>query len=296
MLKSMTGYGKAVVETAAVLVTVEIKSLNSKFSDIYCRVPRQHSMREIEIRNQLTQGLERGKIECTLTVQRKQAGASGAAINHSLLGAYLQELKESVQSNNLTNVADGVLLQTALTMPEVLNTTTVLSDEESEQEWQAVSQALSRAIAECNQFRLREGEVVKAQFLTNVAAIAKGLALVKTQDVNRIPAVRERLSKAVGDLLNDESFDKNRFEQELIYYIEKYDISEEKSRLATHIDYFGEVIAKEGNGKKLNFISQEMGREINTIGSKANDALIQRYVVEMKDELEKIKEQTMNVL
>ena len=169
-------------------------------------------------------------------------------------------------------------------------------EEEAEAEWKQILSAIEQAAKTCNQFRIREGEVVKQIFKDCITAIAERLDKVKEQDVLRIPAVRERLRKSVTDLLQDESFDQNRFEQELIYYIERFDISEEKVRLATHLSYFIEVLEKEGSGKKLNFISQEIGREINTIGSKANDALIQRYVVEMKDELEKIKEQTANVL
>ncbi|MFN8354890.1 MAG: YicC/YloC family endoribonuclease [Spirosomataceae bacterium] len=295
MIKSMTGFGKATVETENLSVTVEIKTLNSKFTDIFCRLPRTMSRREIEVRNYLTQALERGKIELNLSFQRTNA-ASLAVINRALLSSYINELEACVEENTLSGVHGGDLLKIALDLPDVLNTNAAQSEEEAEAEWKQILSAIEQAAKTCNQFRIREGEVVKQIFKDCITAIAERLDKVKEQDVLRIPAVRERLRKSVTDLLQDESFDQNRFEQELIYYIERFDISEEKVRLATHLSYFIEVLEKEGSGKKLNFISQEIGREINTIGSKANDALIQRYVVEMKDELEKIKEQTANVL
>lgn len=295
MLKSMTGFGKATVETNHLIVTVEVKTLNSKFTDIFCRLPRTLSRREIEVRNFLTQHLERGKIELNLNLQRTTA-ASSAVINRGLLGSYLAELQGCAADNALTGLTGGDLLKMALDLPDVLNTNATQTDEDAEAEWKQLFAAIDQAVKACNQFRIREGEVVKRLFQDGINAIAERLESIKEQDVLRIPAVRERLRKSVSDLRQDESFDQNRFEQELIYYIEKFDISEEKVRLATHLSYFLEVTEKEGSGKKLNFIAQEIGREINTIGSKANDAVIQRFVVEMKDELEKIKEQTANVL
>ncbi|MFD1819220.1 TIGR00255 family protein [Pseudarcicella hirudinis] len=293
MLKSMTGFGKATLEVKGLSVTVEIKSLNSKFTDIYCRLPRNLSSKEIEIRNLLTQTLERGKIELNLNTQRTGDVSANSLINRSLVKAYFQDLQQT--SIDLFGGTDNTeLLKLALAMPNAYNIEAT-PDDEAEAEWQTVLQTIQNALKECNAFRLREGEIVSAKFKEYIGNIETTLKAIEEQDKARIPAVRERLKKSVSDLLTDENFDKNRFEQELIYYIEKYDISEEKVRLRTHLNYFIEVL-KEGNGKKLNFLSQEIGREINTIGSKANDASIQRLVVNMKEELEKIKEQTANVL
>ncbi len=291
----MTGYGTANVESDRMTVTVEIKTLNSKFLDIYCRIPRQYSEREIEIRNRLTQQLERGKVELSLSVQPKGQGAGTTVVNRALVNAYYQDL-------NLTSKGLGFdanpteLLSLALQMPNAYQT--AVADESSrDQEWELIQQAVTQAIEKCNDFRQQEGQLTADKLLDYVEAIRTLLAKVAEQDVHRIPAVRERLEKQVSDLMAADNFDPNRFEQELIYYIEKYDISEEKVRLTNHLDYFTETLkSADSNGKKLNFISQEIGREINTIGSKANDAIVQRLVVQMKDELEKIKEQTLNIV
>ncbi len=270
MIKSMTGFGKAVTESSSLTVTAEVKSLNSKFTDIYCRIPKSLSFREIEIRNLLTQALERGKIEFNLTTNYTDVASSGTSINRPLLQAYMKDLKESSEGFGISDATE--LFKIALTLPNAFNTE-VTSEEQAEAEWQQILKTVNQAIAECTKFRLREGEIVSAKFLEYINKIGQLLDEVEVQDKNRIPAVRERLRKSVTELLGDEEFDKNRFEQELIYYIEKYDISEEKVRLRTHLNYFKEVL-KEGNGKKLNFLSQEIGREINTIGSKANDVVL----------------------
>ena len=292
MLKSMTGFGKAVSESSSLTVTVEVKSLNSKFTDIYCRIPKSLSFREIEIRNLLTQALERGKIEFNLTTNYSDVASSGTSINRPLVNAYMKDLKESSESFGGNDPIE--LFKIALTLPNAFNTE-VTSEEQAQAEWQQILKTINDAISECTNFRLREGAIVSDKFLEYIDKIGTLLTEGEIQDKTRIPAVRERLRKSVIELLGDEELDKNRFEQELIYYIEKYDISEEKVRLRTHLNYFKDVL-KEGNGKKLNFLSQEIGREINTIGSKANDVVLQRIVVNMKDELEKIKEQTSNVL
>jgi uncharacterized protein (TIGR00255 family) len=292
MLKSMTGFGKATTESSSLTVTAEVKSLNSKFTDIYCRIPKSLSFREIEIRNLLTQALERGKIEFNLNTNYTDVASSGTSINRPLVQAYMKDLKESADIFGGADTTE--LFKIAMTLPNAFNTE-VASEEQAEAEWQQILKAVNQAITECTKFRLREGAIVSNKFIEYIDRIGELLTEAEAQDKNRIPAVRERLRKSVTDLLGDEEFDKNRFEQELIYYIEKYDISEEKVRLRTHLNYFKEVL-KEGNGKKLNFLSQEIGREINTIGSKANDVVLQRIVVNMKDELEKIKEQTSNVL
>lgn len=288
----MTGFGKSVIEAKSLTVTAEVKTLNSKFTDIYCRIPKSLSFREIEIRNLLTQSLERGKIEFNLSINYTDVASSGTSINRPLVDAYMKDLQESANVYGLADITE--LFKIALTLPNAYNTETV-SEEQAEEEWKTILSAVNQAIAECTKFRLREGEIVKNKFIEYIDKIGELLKEVEEQDKLRIPTVRERLRKSVTDLLEADDFDKNRFEQELIYYIEKYDISEEKVRLGTHLVYFKEVL-KEGNGKKLNFLCQEIGREINTIGSKANDVVIQRMVINMKDELEKIKEQTSNVL
>ena len=292
MLKSMTGFGKSVSESRSLTVTAEVKSLNSKFTDIYCRIPKSLSFREIEIRNLLTQALERGKIEFNLTTNYTDVASSGTSINRPLVNAYMKDLIASAEGFAAHDPVE--LFKIALTLPNAFNTE-VASEEQAVAEWQQILKTVNDAIAECTNFRLREGAIVSGKFLEYIDKIGELLTDAEIQDKTRIPAVRERLKKSVTDLMGDEEFDKNRFEQELIYYIEKYDISEEKVRLRTHLNYFKDVL-KEGNGKKLNFLSQEIGREINTIGSKANDVILQRIVVNMKDELEKIKEQTSNVL
>lgn len=299
MLHSMTGFGKCTVEAPGLTVSAEIKTLNSKSTDLYCRLPRSLSHREIELRNLLTTALERGKIELNVTLQKSGTAETGVLVNRPLVKAYFDELHAAAAEASPTLMGDtftmSELFKLALNLPNAYQTE-VVPDGETEGDWVAVQQAVRLAIDECQQFRQREGGVVEAMFRAAIDAIEARLKSVAVQDELRIPAVRERLRKAVADLVQDEAFDANRFEQELVYYVEKYDISEEKVRLQTHLDYFREVIDQDGSGKKLNFLAQEIGREINTIGSKANDAAIQRFVVEMKDELEKIKEQTANVL
>ena len=295
MLKSMTGYGTANVESETLTVTVEIKTLNSKFLDIYCRIPRQYSEREIEIRNRLTQQLERGKVELNLSIQPKGQGAGTTIVNRALVSTYFQDL--NLTSKDLGFDANPTeLLSLALQMPNAYQSA-VADDTSREQEWEVIEQAVMLAVERCDNFREQEGQLTADKLLDYVEVIRSLLVEVEAQDTHRIPAVRERLEKQVHDLMTADNFDPSRFEQELIYYIEKYDISEEKVRLTNHLNYFTETLqSTDSNGKKLNFISQELGREINTIGSKANDVVVQRLVVQMKDELEKIKEQTLNIV
>ncbi len=292
MLKSMTGFGRGVLEVEGLQVTAEIKTLNSKGLDIFCRLPRSLSSREIELRNLLSSELERGKLELSVQVVKTAQAEATVSVNRPLVKAYFQDLRESFYHIS-ESFDDLEMFKIAMTWPNALNTETVT--ESSDTEWQTVLQAVRIALTECQEFRNREGQVLMNIFSDCITGIEKGLQQVTEQDGLRIPAVRERLLKSITDLLGEDGFDKNRFEQELVYYVEKYDIAEEKVRLQTHLDYFREVL-KEGNGKKLGFMAQEIGREINTIGSKANDATIQRLVVGMKDDLEKIKEQTANVL
>ncbi len=294
MLQSMTGFGSATIETDKMAVSVEIKTLNSKFSDIYCRLPRSFSNREIEVRNLLSKELERGKIEMMLNVIPKDEESAGTTINRPLVKAYFKDLIQTAKELGF-EASQTEVLRMATMMPNTYNTN-ALNTDEVEEEWKLIMKLINQAITNCKEFRLQEGQITRLKFVEYIDIIDGLLQLVIEQDPKRIPAIRERLEKSVADFINSENFDKNRFEQELIYYVEKYDISEEKVRLTNHLDYFKKELEIASNGKKLNFIAQEIGREINTIGSKANDAVIQRLVVQMKDELEKIKEQTMNIL
>ncbi|MCY7360277.1 MAG: DUF1732 domain-containing protein, partial [Rudanella sp.] len=219
----------------------------------------------------------------------------GLVINRALVSAYVQDLKETA-NGMLMSVPDAEVLKLALTQPNAYTSETP-DPEAGDSDWAIVQQAVTLAIQKCNEFRRQEGASLESKFNEYIQTITDRLTDIEEQDGRRIPAVRERMRASVVELLGNEDFDKNRFEQELVYYVEKFDISEEKVRLKNHLVYFIEVLnTEEANGKKLNFIAQEIGREINTIGSKANDAAIQRLVVQMKDELEKIKEQTMNVI
>lgn len=298
MIYSMTGFGKATKETNDYIIRVELKTLNSKFTDIFCRLPKSLSSKEIEFRNYLTQQLERGKIELGIQVQKNpnQEVVSTSLFHAPTIQAYFQELKHIAEQANVSQLNETQLFLQTLNLPNaVLSDSSSENEEEFEKLTQAVMDALKEATEECKAFRLREGKVVEEKFKEYIQHIAQGLEEIVEQDKKRIPNLREKLHKSISELKNSDEFDSNRFEQEVIYYIEKIDISEEKVRLKTHLNYFHDVL-KEGNGKKLNFLSQEIGREINTIGSKANDSVIQRLVVNMKDELEKIKEQTANVL
>ena len=280
----MTGFGKSQKEAQELQIRVEVKTLNSKFTDIFCRLPKSISAREIEIRNFLTQQLERGKIELSVQIQKKH------------IALYYAELKRVAKDLGVSNLDEGALYLQALNVPtSISQETKEENEEEVEALWQVIFEAIQEAVAECKEFRAREGKIVEDKFREYIASIKSGLDQVLEQDLIRMPGIRERMKKSLLELGLNEDFDKNRFEQEVVYYIEKFDISEEKVRLSTHLEYFIDILA-EGNGKKLNFMAQEIGREINTIGSKANDSQIQRLVVNMKDELEKIKEQTANVL
>jgi len=295
MLKSMTGFGNATIDTEGLSVTAEVKTLNSKFLDIFCRMPRQFSDKEIELRALLTQQLERGKVELNVNVARTGAMRPGVTINRPLVLAYVSDIKETANTM-LMSVSDSDVLQLALQQPNAYLTESADPTADG-QDYATVRAAVEEAIRRCNEFRRQDGAVLETKFQEYIQLISDRLSDIEGQDVKRIPAVRERMRNSVKELLDSDSFDQNRFEQELMYYVEKFDISEEKVRLKSHLSYFLEVLATdEANGKKLNFIAQEIGREINTIGSKANDATIQRFVVQMKDELEKIKEQTMNVI
>lgn len=294
MLQSMTGFGSVQRETGKQTIVVEIKTLNSKFTDIYCRIPKGLSSREIEIRNLLQKELERGKIDFTLNLIQKEDATASTIVNRSLVKTYFRDLMQTAEELGF-EASKTEVLRMATMMPNAYNTG-VQDLEEAEKAWSEILDVIKEAIAKCQEFRTQEGQGTKIKFKEYIQIISDLLVNVSQQDAERIINTREKITKAIGDYVNSENFDQNRFEQELIYYIEKFDISEEKVRLKAHLEYFIKELDLNSNGKKLNFIAQEIGREINTIGSKANDAIIQRLVVQMKDELEKIKEQTSNIL
>lgn len=290
MIKSMTGYGKAQAEYNNTVVSVEIKTLNSKFLELNLRLPRAYGEKEIEIRNLLTQQLERGKVNITVDIQSNETAEAKVEFNKPLFVQYYRQLQELARE---VDAAESDIFRMALQQPEVSKPVGVSLDEE---EWKLVRNTIQEAADACDAFRQREGDELQEKLLSYVQEIKRLLEAVEQQDPVRTEAIKEKLSKKLDELQNVEKVDQNRLEQELIYYIEKLDISEEKVRLLTHLNYLEQNLKGESNGKKLGFISQEVGREINTIGSKANDAAIQRYVVGMKEELEKIKEQVLNIL
>jgi uncharacterized protein (TIGR00255 family) len=292
MIKSMTGYGVASFDSGSTKYTVEIKSLNSKFLELSLRLPKMFSEKEFQLRNDCSKQIERGKVNLSITVEQTGGTtAKAAGIDTDLLKQYYDQLKEvSVSLNEPTSN----LLQLALGLPEVVK---YAEETVSEDEWKIVYNTFNQAVAGFQQFRSDEGDVLEQDVKQRIAIILQNLSLVEVEEPKRIPLIKERLNQFLSEAVGREAVDQNRFEQELIYYIDKLDITEEKIRLKTHCDYFIETLKNaDANGKKLGFISQEIGREINTLGSKANDANIQKLVVGMKEELEKIKEQLLNVL
>ncbi len=291
MLKSMTGYGVAVAENDKLSVTVEIKSLNSKFLDLSLRLAKEYADKELEIRNLLNTSVERGKVAMSIEIKQKTEVKPKVNINKDLVKFYYAELLDTAEK---CGASKEDLFRSALNLPGVVDTDSQLNDNEAE--WKFIMKVIQDAIKKFEGFRLAEGKVLADKFLEYLSKVEALLTKVEAFDPQRIEGIRERIKTHVAEYSQTE-MDKGRFEQELIFYIEKLDISEEKVRLKTHVEYFKETMkAADSNGKKLGFIAQEIGREINTIGSKANDANIQKCVVEMKDELEKIKEQGMNVL
>lgn len=291
MIKSMTGYGKAESLLPDKKLTIEIRTLNSKQLDTNTRIPSLYKEKELEIRKLITNALERGKVECSFFYELSGEASSGT-INEPVVKNYYQQLSHIAGDLGVKNSQE--LLSIVMRMPDTLrNDRTELEDEE----WNLVKESLKQALGQVNGFRHQEGESLDADLRERVAAISARLADVEKLEGERIARIKERIGNNLTEFLGKENLDENRFEQELIFYIEKLDISEEKVRLANHCSYFLETMENEGPvGKKLGFISQEMGREINTLGSKANHAEIQRLVVVMKDELERIKEQILNVL
>ena len=285
MIYSMTGYGKSVLQLPTKKVTVELKSLNSKSLDLNARMPSTYREKELAIRKLLAEKLERGKVDFSIYVETTAEDTS-TQINTPVVKQYMQQLKQVVDGDAIE------LLKMAVRFPDALNT---VREEIDENEWELINNEIKLAVNDLITHRLNEGEVLEADFKLRINTIDTLLEQVIAIDPERIEGVRERLLKGVEEL--KEKYDENRFEQELVFYIEKFDITEEKVRLKNHLNYFLETMnSKDSNGKKLGFISQEIGREIKTIGSKSNYAPMQQLVVQMKDELEKIKEQLLNAL
>jgi uncharacterized protein (TIGR00255 family) len=291
MIKSMTGYGIASFDSGSTKYTVEIKSLNSKFLELSLRLPKSFAEKEFQLRNDCSKQIERGKVNLSFNVEKADSTVKAAGIDKVLLKHYFEQLK-SVSAD--LNESSNNLLELALGLPEV-----VKYDEEtvSEEEWKIAEKTYRHALSAFQQFRVDEGKILEQDTKMRIGIILKNLELVELEEPKRVPVIRERLDQFLADAVGREAIDQNRFEQELIYFIDKLDITEEKIRLKAHCDYFIETLKNDdANGKKLGFISQEIGREINTLGSKANDANMQKLVVGMKEELEKIKEQLLNVL
>jgi uncharacterized protein (TIGR00255 family) len=291
MIKSMTGYGKAVAETPQKKITIEIKSLNSKQLDLSTKLPWLYKEKEPEIRNIISQRLDRGKIDFSIYCDMLDDEVV-TVINKSAVRNYYKQFKEITAELDID--LDDQIFTAIMKLPDTLKTE---KQDIPDAEWEMVKNQIHESITMLDLYRLEEGNSIKTDLNKCIAKILSLLESVKTFEEGRITKIREKLMSLLDETLGSEKVDKNRFEQEIIFYLEKYDINEEKVRLKTHCDYFVETIdTPSPNGKILNFIAQEIGREINTIGSKANDASIQKLVVMMKDELEKIKEQTLNVL
>ena len=292
MIQSMTGYGKAVVTYKEKKINVEIKSLNSKSLDLSTRIAPLYREKEMEMRQMVSAALVRGKIDLNVWIE-KEAGADATPINGALVENYFKQIKEIAEKVGF-EVAPDQLLPTLMRMPDVLAKTEVetLTDEE----WAAVKQALTQSIDAITEFRRQEGAALQKKFTEKIDNIAALLASIEPYEKSRVEKIRQRIVGGLSSIPEVE-YDKNRLEQELIYYIEKLDISEEKQRLTNHLRYFRETMEQDDcQGKKLGFIAQEMRREINTTGSKSNQAEMQNIVVKMKDELEQIKEQVLNAL
>ena len=286
----MTGYGNAKGSVGTQAVTVEIRSLNSKFLELNVRMPMPFRDKELEVRADLGKSLERGKADLNISIDNNEM-AKRSTVNREIFMAYFEELKAlSIDAG----IQDNNMLDTILKLPAVLNSE---KTEMNDEQWKQLKGLIQQAVTQFNLFRSNEGGVLEKDIISRINAIESAIRVLEEHEQLRIENVRQRLFKAITELKDQANVDNNRFEQELIYYIEKLDITEEKVRLKSHCDYFLQTInSSEANGKKLGFIAQEIGREINTIGSKANDAQMQRTVVEMKDELEKLKEQLANIL
>ncbi|MEY4595350.1 MAG: hypothetical protein RIQ47_1760 [Bacteroidota bacterium] len=291
MIRSMTGFGSASIQVGNKTILAEIKSVNSKFFDLSLRLPSAFREKELEIRAELNRTIERGKVECTVSIESPEAQRR-ASFNVDLLKAYHEELKNVQQSLNIQDGTD--MLRTLLTMPDVMVTE---KNGMSEEDWNTLQQVLANAVKSFDSFRKKEGATLKVDLEQRIKAIQENMAKLEPFEKNRIEQVRKKLQTSLEEFIQVSEIDRNRFEQELIYYLEKLDITEEKVRLSSHCTYFLKTMNEEvSSGKKLSFIAQEIGREINTIGSKSNEAAMQMIVVDMKDDLEKVKEQVLNII
>lgn len=286
MIYSMTGFGKALVQLPLKKITVEIKSLNSKNLDLSVRLPQPYKEKELEIRNVIAQQLERGKVECSVFIEVTGEETS-ATLNAPIVRAYIAQMKNIIPDADATE-----LMKMAVRMPDALK---VERCELDEQEWNEIVKVLNQALVNINEFRRQEGEKLGNDFVNRISSIRSCMNEIEGYEEDRIKTVKDRLLQNLKEL--EVNIDESRYAQEVVYYIEKLDINEEKVRLTNHLDYFMETMnSNEHGGRKLGFIAQEMGREINTMGSKSNHAEMQKLVVKMKDELEKIKEQVLNIL
>ena len=292
MIQSMTGYGKADVHYNGKKIHVEVKSLNSKSMDLSTRIAPLYREKEMELRQLLSKSLERGKVDFTLWVEKDETSAAGP-INAEVVANYVGQIRQICKAQSLPEPEN--VWEVVLRMPEAVQVNT--AEELTDEEWQVVLSAVNEAIAGLVAFRKQEGEALYKKFTEKVDNIERLLGEIEPYETGRVDKIRQRLLERLQELKGVD-YDKNRLEQELIYYIEKLDISEEKQRLTNHLRYFRETMqeSERGLGKKLGFIAQEMGREINTTGSKSNQAEMQNIVVKMKDELEQIKEQVLNVM
>jgi uncharacterized protein (TIGR00255 family) len=291
MIKSMTGYGKAECELKDRKVIIEIKSLNSKNLDIYAKIPGIYREKELEIRNIISKKLLRGKVEFVLYYEISDDNKA-TAINAEVVKKYFEQLKSIARDLNIETSEQ--LLQMAIRLPDTLNTE---HDQIDENDWDSIQKTIVKALDQLDEFRIQEGKYLKEDIVQRIKIIENSKNEITPFEIKRTEKIKDKLKESLTKVIDEKDYDKNRFEQELIYYLEKLDITEEKVRLSNHCNYFIEMINEpESNGKKLGFIAQEIGREINTIGSKANDSDIQKFVVLMKDELEKIKEQMLNIL
>ena len=292
MIQSMTGYGKATAELSDKKINVEIKSLNSKAMDLSTRIAPLYREKEIEIRNEIAKALERGKVDFSLWIDKKDACELITPINQDVVVAYYERIRTISETTGIPALEDW--FSTLLRMPDVMTKNDI--QELSEEEWKAVHATVLQAIQNLVEFRIQEGAALEKKFREKISNIAKLLTSVDPYEKERVEKIKERITDALEKTISVD-YDKNRLEQELIYYIEKLDINEEKQRLSNHLKYFINTMEDgSGQGKKLGFIAQEMGREINTLGSKSNHAEMQKIVVQMKDELEQIKEQVLNVM
>ena len=293
MIQSMTGYGKATAELPDKKINVEIKSLNSKAMDLSTRIAPAYREKEIEIRNEISKVLERGKVDFSLWIEKKE-GADAIPVNKAIIENYYLQLDSICNELGIPRPEPGDWLQVLLRMPDVMSKTEI--QELSEEEWNTVHATVLEAVGHLVDFRKQEGAALEKKFREKIANINSLLEKITPYEKERVEKVKERITDALEKTLSVD-YDKNRLEQELIYYIEKLDVNEEKQRLGNHLKYFISTMESgNGQGKKLGFIAQEMGREINTLGSKSNHAEMQKIVVQMKDELEQIKEQVLNVM